>query len=98
MKNCTECNYEFTFSDRLREAISFRPRLKCKKCNSVYKQQYTIYKVIYSSIIIFISLIVFDNIFLTNHILNYTLYILITVPILIIFDLLPHKFQKYEKL
>ena len=47
MMSCTECNYKFTFYDRLKNCFSFSGYLKCPKCNSVYEHKHNIYEVIY---------------------------------------------------
>ncbi|MGX4601730.1 TIGR04104 family putative zinc finger protein [Faecalimicrobium sp. JNUCC 81] len=89
MKNCTECNYKFTLSDRLKG--SFFSKLKCKNCNALYKEKNTIYSLIYYSSIVLIFFIVRGRVGLENPTLNFILYMIIAVPIVLLFNFIPHK-------
>lgn len=101
MRNCVECNYHFTFMDRLKILIT--GKLNCKKCNTTYKIKNNIYRIIYFLfiylLIIFIAPIFasYEGIDLRWH-YRVLISIFITIFLVIIYDLIPHKFQKYKKL
>lgn len=98
MKSCIECNHKITFYERLKSSLNFKGCLKCSQCKSVYKPAPTPYKGIYYFLVIFISSMLSSNILLTNSILKFLLYVFIVVPILLLFDVLPHKYNKYTKI
>lgn len=93
MKNCSECNYTFTFKDRLKSTLL--RELKCKNCNSIYRIESSIYRFIYSCIIM-LSLSFISN--YASIFLGSSIKVLILFIILIVFDLIPHKFQIYTKI
>lgn len=95
MRNCTECNHKFTFYDRLKCIFNLKGRLKCAECKSIYKPKANIYKGIYYFLVSFVSMNVYGNIELNNYILKSILYMLTIVPILLLFDVLPHRWHKY---
>lgn len=99
MKNCVQCNHRFTFYDRLKTLFNLKGYLKCPKCNSVYKPISNIYRAIYYFLVFFISpMIIFNNLTLSNSMLRFILYMLIVTPILLLFDVLPHRWHKYIKM
>lgn len=98
MKNCTECNYKFKFGNRLKTICNLKGNLKCHKCKTVYKPKSNIYRGIYYGVVTFTSLTVSENIILKDSMLKFILYIIIVMPILLLFEILPHKWHKYEKI
>lgn len=98
MKNCMECNHEFTCSDRLKTFKNLSGHLKCPKCNSVYKQTFNVYKFIYYMIVYFAAMMTFQKLTLNNYILKVALYTVIIVSILFLFDILPHRWHRYKKI
>ncbi|GEM_PF-6569077 len=97
MKICIECNHKFTLTDRLKSAIRLKSYLKCPKCNSVYKPEKTLCRRIYYVLVLFISLIISNSIELNNSLLRYILLIFILTPGLMLYDFIPHRWQKYRK-
>lgn len=96
MKNCTECNYNFTFNDRLKSTLN--GKLKCKTCNAVYREQPTIYVFLYYSFIFFTAFLLRDRVKLENIALDFILYMMVLVPILLLFNLIPHKWHRYRRI
>jgi hypothetical protein len=101
MKNCLECNYTFTIMDRFKNTLT--GKLRCKKCNTTYRIKVSIYRFIYQ-LVIYLSIIFAAPIF-TNYkgiALSFLSRVLILIFILnffiIAYDLIPHKFQKYNRL
>jgi CXXC-20-CXXC protein len=102
MRFCEVCNSKFSFSDRLKSISKKYGAITCSNCNTVYRQKPGIYQSIFNGLIFFIyfynieflkSLTRFtDNIFIEAIIMG----ILVSVSILV-FDLIPHRWQKYEK-
>lgn len=93
MKNCSECNYTFTFKDRLKSTLV--RDLKCKNCNSVYRIESSIYRFIYCCIVMLLLSCISNYI---RIFLGSSIKVLILFIILIVFDLIPHKFQIYTKI
>lgn len=93
MKNCSECNYTFTFKDRLKSTLV--RDLKCKNCNSVYRIESSIYRFIYGCIVMLLLSCISNYI---RIFLGSSIKVLILFIILIVFDLIPHKFQIYTKI
>lgn len=98
MKNCMECNHKFTCSDRLKTFIDLTGHLKCPKCNSVYTQTFNVYKFIYWMLVYFVSTMIFHKVTLNNYILKAALFMIIVVPIFLLFDILPHRWHRYKKI
>lgn len=98
MKNCIECNHKFTFKDRLKSMSNLKGYLNCPQCNSVYKPEPNLYRGIYYGLVMFILLTVFNYIDFSNYILGLVLIILILVPVLSLFCVLPHRWHKYKKI
>lgn len=98
MRNCIECNHKFTLYDRLKGLLNLRGYLKCQQCNSVYKPNQNIYMGIYTGLVIFISINVFDYIILGNFVLDIVLHIFILFIVLSLFYVFPHKRLKYTKI
>ena len=98
IKNCIECNHSFTFHDRLKSILNLKGYLKCQQCNSVYRPEPNLYRGIYSGLVIFIVLTVFNYIDFSNYILGLILLIFILVPVLSLFYVLPHRWHKYKKI
>jgi hypothetical protein len=102
MRFCEECNNKFSFLDRLKSIPKDHGELKCRNCNAVYRQKSNIYKGIFGGLVFFIylnnqdylrSLIRFtDNILIEGIIL-----VFFTVVSSFVFDLIPHRWQKYER-
>lgn len=88
MKNCIKCNHKFTFNDRLKSILNLKGYLKCSEWNSVYKSKVKVYRAIYTFLVIVICSMVYDNTILKPNISNF---IFIVVPILLLFDDLPHR-------
>lgn len=97
MKNCSECNYIFTFRDRLKAL--FIGHLKCKHCNSSYESKVNIYRGIYIFIVLMSNIFIFNHVIILNDFLTK---IILQISIIIItftlFDLLPHRWHKYKKI
>ena len=56
MKNCMECGYKFTFSDRLKIFFNLRGNLTCPECKSVYRDNFNFYRGLYYGLVTFISM------------------------------------------
>ncbi|SHH43185.1 C1 domain-containing protein [Tepidibacter thalassicus] len=97
IKNCTQCNKKFSFYNRLKVLIN--GYLKCSHCNAIYEPKHNVYRGIYFGIIFIATIIVFNHIIILNNFMLQiklqTLIIIITYPL---FDLLPHRWQRYEKI
>lgn len=98
MKNCIECNHRFTFSDRLKSVFEKKAYLKCPECNSSYKPKVTWYRWIYSFLVFFITLRLWNRVELNSLLLECIIYALIVTPILLLYDVIPHKWNKYTKI
>ena len=99
VRNCTECNHKFKFYDRLKYFFSLEGHLKCSKCNSIYKSKANVYRGIYIFIITMSNIFVFNNIIILNDfMLKFKLQILILFITIPLFDLLPHRLHRYEKI
>ncbi|WP_411168509.1 TIGR04104 family putative zinc finger protein [Clostridium sp. MB05] len=98
MRNCIECNHKFTFHDRLKSMLNLKGYLKCQQCNSVYKPKPNIYMGIYTGLVVFISIIGFDYVTLSNFKLKLILHIFILILVLSLFYVLPHRWHKYTKI
>lgn len=96
MKNCMECNYKFTFKDRLKSTL--KGKLKCIDCDSEYREKPSIYSFLYYFLVLFIAIMLQDELKLKNSFLSFIIYMLFTVPILLLFTLVPHGLHKYKKL
>lgn len=94
MRSCIECNYKFRFNDRLKAAFTVEGKLKCPQCNSTYKPELNIYRGIYFVLIATIYNAIFEHINFDNIIVR----ILIITLGVYLFDLLPHRYQKYTKI
>jgi CXXC-20-CXXC protein len=98
MRFCEECNSKFSFLDRLKSIPKEYGDMKCANCNTIYRQKRNIYKGIFNGLVVFIclqnqDLIKFtDNIFIKGIIM-----VVLVVVITLVFDLIPHRWQKYEK-
>lgn len=105
MKNCPECGNEFTFKDRLKSLFKhpFDIRLKCQKCGTMYKPKRTAHRFLYYFIVFMINAY-FQEIVKTiipNYKWNIRIYIVQVIGSLVVllsYDLVEHKHQKYEKL
>ena len=98
MKNCIECTHKITFYERFKSIINPKGYLKCSKCGSIYKPTLNVYRNLYTFLVFFIGFIINSNINLKNHILRFALYMIIVFPILILFDILPNKWNEYTKI
>lgn len=99
VRNCTECNHKFTFYDRLKCILSLKEHLKCTECNSIYKSKANVYRGIYTFIILISNMFVFNNIIILNDfMLKIKLQILMIIITFPLFDLLPHRWHRYEKI
>ena len=74
MKECMECGYKFTFSDRLKMFFNLKGNITCHKCKSVYREKFNFYRGIYYGLITFVSMMIFFEINLNNYILKWILY------------------------
>lgn len=97
MGDCIECGYKFTFADRLKIFFNLKGNLTCPKCKSVYRDNLNFYRGIYYGLVTFVSMMIFFEINLSNVILKGILYMVINFPILSLFDLIPHRLHKYNK-
>jgi uncharacterized protein (DUF983 family) len=97
IKNCTQCNKVFSFHNRLKVLIN--GYLKCSHCNAIYEPKHNVDRGIYFGIIFIANIIVFNHIIILNNFMLQikwqTLMIMITYPL---FDLLPHRWQRYERI
>lgn len=98
MKSCTNCNHNFTLADRLKAGFNLKGYLKCPDCKSAYKPKHTIQRRIYYFLVVFITLLISFKLELNNSILECILYALIVTPIIILYDVLPHKWSNYTKI
>lgn len=97
MKECMECGYKFTFSERLKTLFNLKGNITCQKCKSVYREKFNFYRGIYYGLITFVSMMIFFEINLNNNRLNWILYGITNFIILSIFDFIPHRLHKYKK-
>ena len=96
MKNCIQCSNSFSFYDRLK---SINGNLKCSYCNAIYKSKPNVDRGIYYGIIFIAIIIVFNHIIiLNNFMLQIKLQILTIIITYPLFDLIPNRWQKYEKI
>ncbi|MGL5750188.1 MAG: hypothetical protein ACRCXT_06650, partial [Paraclostridium sp.] len=96
MKNCIKCNHRFTFKDRLKSILNLRGNLKCRACKAIYKPKSNIYRAIYVGIVTFIMMMIFFDINISNNTLKWGIYMVTIFPIYLLFDVLPHRFHRYE--
>lgn len=97
IKNCIQCNKRFSFLNRLKSFTN--GNLKCSHCNAVYKPKHNVDRGIYFAIIYIANIIVFNHIIiLNNFMLQLKLQILIIFIAYPLFDLLPNRWQRYEKI
>lgn len=97
MIKCIECGYEFTNMEKAKAGFSFRGHLKCPKCKSVYKAEGIIRSIYYFTVILTFFIIT-DRVDLLNTFLDYVLAGVVLAGILILFDIIPHRWQKYRKI
>ena len=97
MKNCMECGYKFTFSDRLKIFFNLRGNLTCPECKSVYRDNFNFYRGLYYGLVTFISMMIFFEVNLSNYLLKFILYIIINFTISALFDVIPHRLHRYNK-
>lgn len=98
MRFCEECNSKFSFLDRLKSIPKEYGDIKCSNCNTVYRQKRNIYKGIFGGLITFICLQNQDLIKFTDNILiKGSIVSLVMIASLFVFDLIPHRWQKYER-
>lgn len=105
MKNCTECGYEFTLKDRLKSLFRhpFEFRLKCQNCETMYKAKRTAHRFFYYFIVFTLSACFQEILRAIDighrwYIIILTLQIILSLVVLLSYDLVEHKHQKYEKL
>ncbi|MCC3868271.1 hypothetical protein [Terrisporobacter mayombei] len=97
IKKCTQCNKSFSFYDRLKVFIN--GHLKCSHCNAIYEPKHNVDRGIYFGIILIANIIIFNHIIvLNNFMLQIKLQILIILITYPLFDLLPNRWQRYEKI
>lgn len=103
MRFCLKCANEFTFKDRLKSMFKhpFVTRLECSKCGTVYKPKRTLHRFIYNFTILMLStnLQIILMLLINGYEPNKTVLIIqIIIPIvfLLSYDLISHKYQKYE--
>ena len=102
MRFCKDCNSKFSFLDRLKSIPKDYGELKCRNCNAVYRQKPNIYKGIFGGLIFFIYLNNQESIkalikFTDNILIKGIIMVLLLVISTLVFDLIPHRWQKYEK-
>lgn len=97
IKKCTQCNKNFSFYDRLKVFIN--GHLKCSYCNAIYEPKHNVDRGIYFGIILIANIILFNHIIiLNNFMLQIKLQILIILITYPLFDLIPNRWQRYEKI
>ena len=97
MKKCIQCNNSFSFYDRLKSIIN--GNLKCSHCNAIYKSKPNVDRGIYYSIIFIAVIIVFNHtVILGDFMLQIKLQILTIIIAYPLFDLIPNRWQRYEKI
>jgi CXXC-20-CXXC protein len=97
IKNCTQCNKRFSFYNRLKAFIN--GHLKCSNCNTIYEPKHNVERGIYVGIMFIANIIIFNHIIiLNNFMLQIKLQTLMTITTFPLFDLLPHRWQRYEKI
>lgn len=97
MSRCIECGYEFSNKEKRKAALTFSGNLKCSNCNSVYKADGVIRRT-YFFIVILTFFLVEDRFDFLNTFLEYLCGGAILAGILILFDVIPHRWQKYRKI
>lgn len=97
IKKCTQCNRSFSFYGRLKVFID--GHLKCSNCNAIYQSKHNVDRGIYFGIIFIANIILFNHIIILNNLMLQIklqiLMIMITYPL---FDLIPNRWQRYEKI
>lgn len=103
MKNCLVCGDKFAFRDRIKSIFKhpFEIRLKCSQCGTVYKTKRTIHRFVYY-FIVFVIFSNLQNIFqilikgYERNIAVSIMQIIACIIFLLLYDLVGHKYQKYE--
>lgn len=103
MINCEECNYKFTFFDRLKSI--FTGKLKCKNCSSKYVPRANFTRFLYFFLVIFLNntYIISSNYFNISYFgvksfdKKLFLSILIFLILLPSYDLFFYRFNHYKK-
>lgn len=102
MKSCTKCNYNFTFSDRLKAFLSLNGHLECPQCYSVYRPKDNMYRGMYYFLVIYICMFLSDKIVLEINLENFILKLVLQIFIMIVsfslFDVIPNGYQEYKKI
>lgn len=102
MENCCECNYKFTFFDRLKGL--FTGKIKCRNCFSRYVPRPTFARFLYFFTIIFSNIfyVILSNFYnisyfgINGYYQKILLAIIIEIILFSIYDLFPHKFSSYK--
>lgn len=97
MRKCIDCNYRFTSKEKAKSGLTFRGHLKCPNCDSVYKAD-GIIRSTYYSIVILTFFLVKDRVDFLNTFLEYLCGGVVLAGILLLFDVIPHRWQKYKKI
>lgn len=97
MSRCIKCGYEFTIKEKAKVGLTFSGNLKCPNCNSVYKADGAIRKIYYFIVMLAFFLVEGRFDFL-NTFLEYLCGGIVLSGILILFDVIPHRWQKYRKI
>lgn len=97
MSKCIECGYEFTSKEKAKAGLSFKGHLKCPKCGSVYKPE-GIYRITYFYIVIFTFFFIEYRFDIFNTFIEYIAAGLILTGTLLLFDVIPHRWQKYRQI
>lgn len=97
MSSCIECGYEFTNKEKIKAGLTFSGDLRCPSCDSVYKADGIIRRTYYF-IVILIFFLVEDRFDFLNKFLEYLCGGAVLAGILLLFDVIPHRWQKYRKI
>lgn len=97
MSKCIDCGYEFTSKEKAKAGFSFSGHLKCPKCNSVYKAEGIMRSIYYFTVIIAFFIIT-DIVDILNTFLDYLVAGVVLTGILMLFDVIPHRWHKYRKI
>ncbi|WP_373600693.1 hypothetical protein [Paraclostridium bifermentans] len=93
MKSCIVCNYRFIFKDRFKGTVKY---LKCSNCSTSYNPKFTIYVFLYNFLVFFTAINLQFEFNMNNKFLEFILFMLIVCPVLLLYHLVPHRFQKYD--
>lgn len=98
MKNCIECNHNFTTLERIKGSLTLRGHLKCPECNSVYKPEVTFVKFIYVFITVMFAIELSDYIAPNSLLLECIISGFTAFVAFLVYYAIPHRWNLYKKI